>query len=73
MKIASPLGALVVTQATGSDAPVVGALRDELARWMQERGIRLIGRGLWYVSHAHTDADVDRAIMSARAVFMEMR
>jgi hypothetical protein len=40
VKIASPLGALVVTRATVSDAPAVRALRDELARWMVQRGIR---------------------------------
>jgi hypothetical protein len=40
VKIPSPLGALVVTRAKVSDAPVVRALRDELARWMVQRGIR---------------------------------
>jgi glutamate-1-semialdehyde 2,1-aminomutase len=33
---------------------------------MQERGIRLIGRGLWYLSAAHTEADIDEAIEAAR-------
>jgi glutamate-1-semialdehyde 2,1-aminomutase len=40
---------------------------------MQERGIRLIGRGLWYVSHAHTEADIDRAIAAARETLAELR
>jgi glutamate-1-semialdehyde 2,1-aminomutase len=35
---------------------------------MQERGIRLIGRGLWYISNAHTDNDIDRAVETAREV-----
>jgi glutamate-1-semialdehyde 2,1-aminomutase len=35
---------------------------------MQERGIRLIGRGLWYVSGAHVRADIDRAIATAEEV-----
>ncbi len=39
---------------------------------MQDRGIRLIGRGLWYVSGAHTDADVDQAVAAARASFEEL-
>lgn len=39
---------------------------------MQERGIRLIGRGLWYISAAHTDADIDQALDTARAVLGEM-
>ncbi|MBS0264632.1 MAG: aspartate aminotransferase family protein [Planctomycetes bacterium] len=35
---------------------------------MQERGIRLIGRGLWYISAAHTTADIDQAIATAAEV-----
>jgi glutamate-1-semialdehyde 2,1-aminomutase len=30
-----------------------------LVQAMQERGVRLIGRGIWYVSAAHTQDDVD--------------
>jgi glutamate-1-semialdehyde 2,1-aminomutase len=40
---------------------------------MHERGIRLIGRGLWYISNAHTDADIDRAIATAREVLRDLR
>jgi glutamate-1-semialdehyde 2,1-aminomutase len=40
---------------------------------MQDRGIRLIARGLWYVSGAHTEADVDLAIAAARASFEVVR
>jgi glutamate-1-semialdehyde 2,1-aminomutase len=32
---------------------------------MQERAIRLIGRGLWYISAAHTTADIDRCLAAA--------
>ena len=39
---------------------------------MQERGIRLIGRGLWYLSAIHTEAEVDCAISTAREVLGEM-
>jgi glutamate-1-semialdehyde 2,1-aminomutase len=35
---------------------------------MHERGIRLIGRGLWYISAAHTEADVDTCIATAERV-----
>jgi glutamate-1-semialdehyde 2,1-aminomutase len=35
---------------------------------MQERGIRLIGRGLWYISAAHTEADIDQAVHVATEV-----
>jgi glutamate-1-semialdehyde 2,1-aminomutase len=32
---------------------------------MQERGIRLIGRGLWYISAAHTPEEIDQCIATA--------
>ena len=37
---------------------------------MQDRGVRLIGRGLWYVSGAHTEAEIDQAIGTAREVLV---
>jgi glutamate-1-semialdehyde 2,1-aminomutase len=39
---------------------------------MQERGIRIIGRGLWYISNAHTEADIQRATTTAREVLQQM-
>lgn len=30
-------------------------------RGMQDRGVRLIGRGLWYLSGAHTEQEIDQA------------
>lgn len=39
---------------------------------MQERGIRLIGRGLWYLSAAHTEEEVERAVATAGEVLTEM-
>ena len=41
-------------------------------RGMQERGVRLIGRGLWYVSAAHTEEEVDFAIDRAYDTLHEM-
>ncbi|MFN0052232.1 MAG: aspartate aminotransferase family protein [Planctomycetales bacterium] len=38
---------------------------------MQDRGIRLIGRGLWYLSAAHTEADVERCVAVAEEVLRE--
>jgi glutamate-1-semialdehyde 2,1-aminomutase len=35
---------------------------------MQERGIRLIGRGLWYLSAAHTPDEIDQAVAAAGEV-----
>ncbi|MGX5819297.1 aspartate aminotransferase family protein [Chitinophaga lutea] len=35
---------------------------------MHDRGIRIIGRGLWYISAVHTDADIDRAVATAEEV-----
>ena len=41
-------------------------------RGMQERSVRLIGRGLWYISGAHTAEDIDRAVAAARDTLDEM-
>lgn len=38
---------------------------------MQERGVRIIGRGLWYISAAHTDADIDHAIAMSAEAFLK--
>ena len=35
---------------------------------MQDRGIRLIGRGLWYLSAAHNEKDIEQAISTAYEV-----
>ncbi len=35
---------------------------------MQEKGIRLIGRGLWYLSAAHTENEIDECVGVAREV-----
>lgn len=35
---------------------------------MHDRNIRVIGRGLWYISAAHTEADIDHAILVAKEV-----
>ncbi len=43
----------------------------KLARFiaaMHDSKIRIIGRGLWYISAAHTDADVDHAVQVASEV-----
>lgn len=39
---------------------------------MQERGIRLVGRGIWYLSAAHTPADIEQAIATAYEVLKDM-
>jgi glutamate-1-semialdehyde 2,1-aminomutase len=39
---------------------------------MQERGVRLIGRGMWYVSAAHTEDDVDKTVTAVEATFLSM-
>ena len=40
---------------------------------MLDRGIRLIGRGIWYISTAHTEEDIDRAIETAFEVMSTMK
>jgi glutamate-1-semialdehyde 2,1-aminomutase len=44
----------------------------DFVRRMQDRGIRLIGRGLWYLSGAHTEEEIDHCIQTARTVLGEM-
>lgn len=39
---------------------------------MHNRGIRVIGRGLWYISAAHTEADIDYALQIAAVVLHTM-
>jgi glutamate-1-semialdehyde 2,1-aminomutase len=40
---------------------------------MLERGIRLIGRGIWYISAAHTQAHVAQTLGAVEAVLKEAR
>ncbi len=35
---------------------------------LHDQGIRVIGRGLWYISAAHTEQDIDQAIEISRGV-----
>lgn len=39
---------------------------------MLSRGVRLIERGLWYVSLAHDEADIDYALAAARETLQEL-
>ncbi|CAG5018773.1 Glutamate-1-semialdehyde 2,1-aminomutase [Dyadobacter sp. CECT 9275] len=40
---------------------------------MHDEGVRVIGRGLWYISAVHTEADIDHAISTARKVLADMK
>jgi glutamate-1-semialdehyde 2,1-aminomutase len=45
--------------------------REKLAAFiagMHDRGVRIIGRGLWYISAAHQEADIEKAIRTAEEV-----
>lgn len=46
-----------------------------LAFWdgMRERGFRLMGRGIWYISAAHTQEDLEKCILAAKQTLAEMR
>jgi glutamate-1-semialdehyde 2,1-aminomutase len=39
---------------------------------IQERGVRLIGRGIWYVSAAHTAQDVDATVQAVEKAFQSL-
>lgn len=45
----------------------------EFVKGMLDKGIRLIGRGIWYISVAHTEKDVEHAISVATEVLLAMR
>jgi glutamate-1-semialdehyde 2,1-aminomutase len=39
---------------------------------MHDKGIRVIGRGLWYISAAHVEEDIDQAVKTAEKVLSTM-
>lgn len=39
---------------------------------LHDRGVRVIGRGLWYISAVHTEQEIDHAIAVAEEVLMEL-
>jgi glutamate-1-semialdehyde 2,1-aminomutase len=41
-------------------------------RGMADRGVRLIGRGIWYLSTAHTKADIEQTLGAAQETFTQM-
>ena len=45
----------------------------DFVRRMAARGVRLIGRGIWYVSTAHTDEDVELTLEHVRQTLAEMK
>jgi glutamate-1-semialdehyde 2,1-aminomutase len=49
------------------DAPRWAHLR----RCLLEHGVRAIERGLWFMSLAHTDADIDAALTGATPAFAQ--
>lgn len=50
-----------------------GAKYGVFTKEMLDRGIRLIGRGIWYISAAHTEQDIDHAVNVAKEVFQVMK
>jgi glutamate-1-semialdehyde 2,1-aminomutase len=63
--IGEPPGVRSVRDRAGRDA----AAYERFVEGLLHRGIHTTPRGLWYLSTAHTEADVDRAIEAAKAVF----
>ena len=39
---------------------------------LHQEGIRVIGRGLWYISTAHTEEDIDHAIETVDRVLAHL-
>jgi len=40
---------------------------------MHDEGVRVIGRGLWYISAAHTEDDIEQAIATSRKVLENIK
>lgn len=40
---------------------------------LQQRGVRIIGRGLWYISSVHTEEHIDHAILMAKDALKELK
>lgn len=40
---------------------------------LHDKGVRVIGRGLWYISAVHTESDIDYAISVVEEVLSEMK
>jgi glutamate-1-semialdehyde 2,1-aminomutase len=40
---------------------------------MRERGVRLMSRGIWYLSASHTQSDIAEAVSAAQATLAEMK
>jgi glutamate-1-semialdehyde 2,1-aminomutase len=51
---------------------VDAALMGTFTRSLQDKGVRIIGRGLWYVSAAHTEQDIESTLAIADAVMSEL-
>jgi glutamate-1-semialdehyde 2,1-aminomutase len=49
------------------------ALLGRFIAGMHDEGVRVIGRGLWYISAVHTEKDIDLAISTAEKVFARIR
>jgi glutamate-1-semialdehyde 2,1-aminomutase len=60
-----------VTDWRGMSAYDMPKSREFVAR-MQDGGVRVIGRGLWYVSAVHQDEHVDKALSVARDILKKM-
>ncbi len=45
----------------------------EFAKGLLDRGVRVIGRGIWYISAAHTEQDIEHTINVAAEVLQAMK
>ncbi len=48
------------------------AKQQQFISGLHNNGIRVIGRGLWYISAAHTDEDIDHAIAISKEVLSDI-
>jgi len=79
--VAQGLGPMFVTYFGDNDSTIdyrdtLKADKAKLGRFiagLHNEGIRVIGRGLWYISAVHTEEDINVAIAAAERVLTEMK
>lgn len=47
-------------------------LLNQFVASMHDRGVRIIGRGLWYISAVHTEEDINDALVAVEAALQEI-
>ena len=44
----------------------------EFCQALSEEGVRVIGRGIWYISTAHSESDIEQAVAAVDRAFQRL-